>query len=97
MKNGKDEEYGRKNLKGTFEKGPYYGFICPRVAVLTSGGLRVSGKMEVLDVYGKPIRHLYAAGEAIGGVHGASYATGNAIGAALTLGRVAGQMAAANK
>lgn len=97
VKNGKDEEYGRKNLKGTFEKGPYYGFICPRVAVLTSGGLRVSGKMEVLDVYGKPIRHLYAAGEAIGGVHGASYATGNAIGAALTLGRVAGQMAAANK
>lgn len=97
VKEGNDKEFNRKNLKGTFEKGPFYGFACPRVAVLTAGGLKVSGKMEVLDVYGKPIRRLYAAGETVGGIHGASYATGNAIGAALTLGRVAGQMAAANK
>lgn len=67
------------------------------MAVLTSGGLRVSGNLEVLDVYGKPIRGLFAAGETVGGIHGASYATGNAIGAALTLGRVAGQRAAASK
>lgn len=97
VKAGKDADYNRKNLKGTFEKGPFYGFACPRVAVLTSGGLRVSGNLEVLDVYGKPIRGLFAAGETVGGIHGASYATGNAIGAALTLGRVAGQRAAASK
>ena len=94
VKAGKDADFGRKNMKGGFEKGPFWGFKCPRVAVLSSGGLRVNTKLQVVDGYGKAIRGLYAAGEVVGGIHGASYATGNAVGSALTLGRVAGQNAA---
>lgn len=34
------------------------------------GGLEINDKAQVLDVEGKPILGLYAAGEATGGVHG---------------------------
>lgn len=50
--------------------------------------------MNVLDVYGKSIKGLYAAGEILGGIHGSSYTGGDSLGAALTLGRLAGQSVA---
>ena len=94
VKAGKDEDYGRKYIKGTFEKGPYYGFVCLPIAGISIGGLRVDGNLNVLDVYDKPIKRLLAAGEAIGGVHGGSYIGGNSVGASLTLGQLAGKLAA---
>ena len=97
VKAGKDPEFGRTALKGTFEKGPFYGFICKYVAMANLGGLKAGETLEILDVYGKPIRHLYAAGETLGGVHGDSYLSGNSIGACLTLGRVIGRKVAQNK
>ena len=97
VKAGKDPEFGRTALKGTFEKGPFYGFVCKYVAMANLGGLKAGETLEILDVYDKPIRHLYAAGETLGGVHGDSYLSGNSIGACLTLGRVIGQKVAQNK
>ena len=97
VKAGKDPEFGRTALKGTFEKGPFYGFIYKYVAMANLGGLKAGETLEILDVYGKPIRHLYAAGETLGGVHGDSYLSGNSIGACLTLGRVIGRKVAQNK
>lgn len=94
VKNGKDEDFGRKYMKGTFEKGPYYGFCCQPIAGISIGGLHVDGNLNVLDVYDKPIRRLLAAGEVIGGVHGGSYIGGNSVGASLTLGQLAGKLAA---
>lgn len=91
---GKDEDFGRKYMKGTFEKGPYYGFVCSPIAGISIGGLRVDENLTVLDVYDKPIKRLLAAGEAIGGVHGGSYIGGNSVGASLTLGQLAGKFAA---
>ena len=91
---GKDEEFNRRYMKGDFTKGPYYGFICQPIALLTRGGLRVDEHMNVLDVYGKSIKGLYAAGEILGGIHGSSYTGGDSLGAALTLGRLAGQSVA---
>lgn len=96
VKNGKDLEFDRKALKGTFEKGPFYGFRSQYVAMANLGGLKAGKTLEILDVYGNPIKHLYAAGETLGGVHGDSYLSGNSIGACLTLGRLAGQAAAKN-
>jgi fumarate reductase flavoprotein subunit len=43
---------------------------------------------------GEPIPGLYAAGEAVGGFHGASYQSGTALGKALIFGRIAGRQAA---
>lgn len=52
------------------EKGPFYACrLWPRVHH-TMGGLEINDKAQVLDVEGKPIQGLYAAGEATGGVHG---------------------------
>lgn len=68
------------------------------VGNITNGGLRINEKAQVLDVYGKVIPRLYAAGQAMGGVNGANYiGSGNAISAALNFGRIAGQNASQEK
>ncbi len=65
------------------------------VGTITNGGLRINTKAQVLDVNGKVIPRLYAAGQAMGGVNGANYiGSGNAISAAINFGRIAGQNAA---
>ena len=63
----------------------------PTTAALigTYCGLKIDEKARVLDVYGNPIKGLYAAGEATGGVHGAAYMTGTAFGKAICFGRIA--------
>ena len=60
-------------------------------------GLTVDTDLRVLDVFGEPIERLYAAGEVIGGFHGAGYMTGTSIGKAGIFGRLAGQHAAAEE
>jgi fumarate reductase flavoprotein subunit len=55
--------------------------------------LAVDENMHVLTTNGK-IPGLYAAGEIVGGFHGAAYHSGTAIGKALIFGRIAGRNAA---
>mgnify|MGYP000829138369 FL=1 len=50
VKNGKDEDFGRKYMKGTFEKGPFYGFIGQPIAGISLGGLKVNKDLQVLAV-----------------------------------------------
>ena len=91
---GKDA-FGRTSLTSGFgkpiplTKPPFY--IMPTTAALigTYCGLKIDEKARVLDVYGNPIKGLYAAGEATGGVHGAAYMTGTAFGKAICFGRIA--------
>lgn len=90
VKNGEDKDFHRTRMNGTFEKGPFFGFIAQKVAMASTGGLKVNDKLQVLDVYDTPIKHLYAAGEVVGGIHGASYLGGDSVGAAMTFGRLAG-------
>jgi fumarate reductase flavoprotein subunit len=45
--------------------------------------------MRVHDVFGDPIEGLLAAGEVVGGLHGAAYMTGSALGKAAIFGRIA--------
>lgn len=61
----------------------------PTTAALigTYCGLKINTKAQVIDVFGNKINHLYAAGEIVGGVHGAAYMTGTAWGKAMSLGR----------
>lgn len=72
MKAKKDPEFDCMFFKDgkLLEHGPYFALrLWPRVHH-TMGGLEINDKAQVLDVEGKPIPGLYAAGEATGGVHG---------------------------
>ena len=59
-----------------------------------AGGFRVNADMQVLDVFGDPIAGLFAVGDCVGGVSPAIGLGGVKITAALTLGRIAGRVAA---
>ncbi len=59
-----------------------------------AGGFRVNAGMQVLDVYDDPIDGLFAVGDCVGGVSPAIGLGGVKITAALTLGRIAGKVAA---
>ena len=61
------------------------------------GGVGITAKAEVVDVMGKPIPGLFAAGEVTGGTHGASRLGGCAIADGLVMGRIAGDSSAANQ
>ncbi|XUG89267.1 FAD-binding protein [Bordetella pertussis] len=67
----------------------YYAYATVPYMATTYAGIKVDRRMRVVDVWGKPIDGLYAAGEIIGGAHGRGYMTGASLGKALIFGRVA--------
>ncbi len=89
---GHEDAFGRTGLVngvGTLapiEIGPFYAY--PAVTAMTStfGGLKVLPDTSVVRVDGTRIDGLYAAGEVVGGFHGASYMTGTALTKALVFG-----------
>lgn len=78
--------------------GPFYAVeVRPATCCFTACGLRINREAEVLDEAGRVIPGLYAAGEVCGGVIGPRYVgSGNSYGNCVTMGRVAGQSAAAH-
>ncbi len=63
----------------------------------TMGGLKVDTDRHVINVRGKPIPGLYAAGEVTGGFFAGNRLGGNAISEIIVSGRIAGSSAAAGK
>src|SRR5258705_3991220 len=61
----------------------------------TMGGLEIDPESRVLDVDGRPIPGLFAAGEVAGGVHGANRLGGSSLLGCVVFGRVSGDSAAA--
>ncbi len=96
LKDGKDPEFGKNISKHmvSLEKGPYYGIAQWPSVHHCMGGLRINPQAQVIDIWGKPIPKLYAAGEVTGGVHGSNRLGSNAIPDCVTFGRVAGTSAA---
>lgn len=78
--------------------GPFYAVeVRPATCCFTACGLRINRDAQVLDETGRVISGLYAAGEVTGGVIGPRYVgSGNSYGNCVTMGRVAGQGAAAH-
>lgn len=93
---GKDEEFGRAlQLAIKLDKAPFYACrVWPKVHYCM-GGVGIDHRAQVLDVLGKPIAGLYAAGEVTGGAHGASRLGGCAIADGLVFGRIAADSAVA--
>jgi fumarate reductase flavoprotein subunit len=96
---GTPDEFGRRHLSGAVGERiplttpPFYAHRSGTVVLATYCGLTVTPDCEVLDVFGEPIPGLLAAGEVIGGFHGAGYMTGTSIGKSAVFGRRAGRTA----
>jgi succinate dehydrogenase/fumarate reductase flavoprotein subunit len=56
--------------------------------------VRINSQAQVLDQSGQPIPGLYAAGQVVGGVHGADYIGGSALLECVVYGIIAGKQAA---
>ncbi|MBO3093508.1 FAD-dependent oxidoreductase [Cellulomonas dongxiuzhuiae] len=101
IRTGEHDELGRVHLSGgvgeifPLVEPPFYGHLSGTVVLATYCGLVVDRALRVHDVLGDPIDGLYAAGEIVGGFHGAGYMTGTSIGKAGIFGRLAGRSAAA--
>ena len=96
--NGKDLEFGKPILGNAQQilTPPLYAMrLWPKVH-FTMGGVGINERAEVLDHDGRPIPHLFAAGEVTGGVHGASRLGSCSITDCLVFGRIAGRNAANN-
>jgi 3-oxo-5alpha-steroid 4-dehydrogenase len=80
------------------ENRPFYAINYPAayVGFFTTGGLRINGRAEVLNAFGKPVPGLYAAGRNAFAVTAEQYpGSGTSVGEALIFGRIAGKGAAA--
>ena len=98
---GKDK-FGRRSLSSGFgellplKEPPYVAMPATAAMIGTYCGVKINTRAEVIDVFGEAIPHLYAAGEMVGGVHGASYMSGTALAKAYGLGRLAAESVAKN-
>ena len=97
---GVDEDFGKPAEKMIpIEGDTYYALSMNPSVTVSFGGLTTDINAQVLDTENNPIPGLYAAGEvAFTGLFGDEYpCCGMAIGGAVYYGRIAGQLAAANK
>ena len=92
----KDEDFGRTTaLRHPLNKGPYYAIrIAPGVHH-TMGGVTINTDTAVLDAQKQVINGAWAAGEVVGGIHGANRIGGNAVADIIIFGILAGRNAAA--
>lgn len=85
------KDLGKKPI-AAIEKAPFYGIVGAPGISYTQGGVRVNLKFEVLDLLeDKPIKNLYAVGEATGGIHGFSRLTSCSVPDCITSAMVAAE------
>ena len=83
---------------GTIAKAPFYALQVFPGAIGTKGGTRVNERAQVIDVHGRPIEGLYAAGNVMAGITGPGYpGAGSTIATAMTFGYIAGNDAAQHR
>jgi tricarballylate dehydrogenase len=73
---------------------PFHAYRVTTGVTFTFGGLKISKRGEVEDLYGRIIPGLYAAGEMVGGLFFHNYASGTGLMSGATFGRLAGRSAA---
>ena len=90
---GKDDDFHKPivSFAQPIEQAPFYAMrLWPKVH-FTMGGLALNDHAQVLDVNNQVIKNLYAAGEVVGGVHGASRLGSCSITECIVFGRIAGK------
>lgn len=94
---GERDEFGKALDRGAkpLDRPPFSAIrLWPKVHY-TPGGVAIDERARVLDLHGKPIPGLFAAGEVCGGIHGAGRLGSVALPECLVFGRIAGRSAAA--
>ncbi len=93
LKDGKDPDFNKPITKAMLplDKGPFFAVAQWPAVHHTMGGLRINKNAQVVDIFGIVIPKLYAAGEAVGGVHGSNRLGTNATADCVVFGRVAGR------
>ena len=92
-----NDVFGRTSLSSGYgkplpiRKPPFVLMPATAALIATYCGVRIDTRARVIDVFGDPIKGLFAAGEMTGGVHGAAYMSGTALGKAYAFGRIAAQ------
>ena len=95
--NGHDERFERpENTLTPIKDGPFYAFEIGIEMYNTQGGPERNEKAEVIGLDGKPIPHLYSAGE-LGAIWSDAYNGGGNLGECTAFGRIAGENAAEPK
>lgn len=96
IEKGRDDRFGRPIPKDLLpmKHPPYYAIRLISKVHHCMGGIRINTKAQVLRIGTcQPMGRFYAAGEIVGGVHGASRLGSNAIPECLVFGRIAGSNA----
>jgi fumarate reductase flavoprotein subunit len=98
---GGRDRFGRTHLVHKYgalrkiELPPFYAYPSTTVVFGTYWGVAITPLAEAVDVFGRQIKGLYAAGEMIGGFHGRAYMSGSALGKAAVFGLIAARAVAA--
>lgn len=93
---GEDPDFGKvidKGIMMKIEEGPYYAIPQWPSVHHTMGGLKITPRTEVQDIWGEVIPGFYAAGEVVGGIHGTNRLGSNAVVDCVSHGVIAGQFA----
>lgn len=96
VEKGSDRDFAKPLLADArpVRTAPYFGVrLWPKVHY-TMGGLAINAGSAVLDAQGKPLAGLFAAGELVGGVHGACRLGSCSITECFVFGRIAGKSVA---
>jgi hypothetical protein len=94
---GSDAEFGRSaNTLIPIAMSPFYAIELWPAIINTQGGPKRNARAQVLNVWEKPIKRLYSAGE-LGSLWHRNYPGGGNVSEALAFGRIAGRNAAAEK
>lgn len=91
---GLDPQFGREANLVPIDQAPYYIAATGNAITSTYGGITTDGNMAVVDWFGEAIEGLFAAGEIVGGFHGAGYYSASSLSSSATFGQVAGRHAA---
>ncbi|GAW98496.1 FAD-binding protein [Secundilactobacillus mixtipabuli] len=88
---GTDYQFGR-NIKTMrkFDEGPYYAVRMVNTILNTQGGPQRNGKAQIIGQDGKPIPHLFGAGE-LGGITANLYQGAGNLAECLIFGKIAGE------
>jgi tricarballylate dehydrogenase len=84
----------KTNWANPLDTPPFHAYHVTTGVTFTFGGLKISKRGEVEDLYGRIIPGLYAAGEMVGGLFFHNYASGTGLMSGATFGRLAGRNAA---
>ncbi|MCX8955835.1 flavocytochrome c [Erwinia psidii] len=96
VENQLDEDFGRKTaMRHPLKQAPFYAIRVAPGVHHTMGGVTVNTDTAVLDAQQQIIPGAWAAGEVVGGIHGANRIGGNAVADIIIFGMLAGRKAAA--